>query len=101
LLVRTAARFVLVLSAWPLARMQNVCHPPDTWWCPSCCFLINAAGSVLVFLPNWQAIVDVFELLMEDPSLAGGLQLYVLHSLLPMQEQQEAFTHAAPGGAVG
>jgi HrpA-like RNA helicase len=56
---------------------------------------------VLVFLPNWQAIVDVYELLMDQPGLAGGLQLYVLHSLLPMQEQQEAFTHAAPGGAVG
>jgi HrpA-like RNA helicase len=63
--------------------------------------LTTAAGSVLVFLPNWQAIVDVFELLMDDYTLANTLQLYVLHSLLPMQEQQEAFTHAAPGGPVG
>ncbi|KAF6254303.1 P-loop containing nucleoside triphosphate hydrolase protein [Scenedesmus sp. NREL 46B-D3] len=54
-------------------------------------------GSVLVFLPNWQAIADVNELLMADQVLAAGLQVFVLHSLLPMQEQQEAFTHAPPG----
>jgi HrpA-like RNA helicase len=52
-----------------------------------------------VFLPNWQAIADVFELLMDDASTAGTLQVFVLHSLLPMQEQQEAFTHAPPGEA--
>jgi HrpA-like RNA helicase len=57
-----------------------------------------AAGSVLVFLPNWQAIADVYEALLQDVALAQRLQLFVLHSLLPMQEQQEAFTHVPPGG---
>jgi HrpA-like RNA helicase len=58
-----------------------------------------AAGSVLVFLPNWQSIADVYEALLEDVGLAQRLQVFVLHSLLPMQEQQEAFTHAPPGGS--
>jgi HrpA-like RNA helicase len=53
---------------------------------------------VLVFLSNWQSIADVFEQLMADFALSAGLQVFVLHSLLPMQEQQEAFTHAPPGG---
>jgi hypothetical protein len=53
-----------------------------------------------VFLPSWQAISDVNSQLVQDYALFSKLQVFVLHSLLPMQEQQEAFTHAPPGGLV-
>ncbi|WIA34158.1 hypothetical protein OEZ86_012518 [Tetradesmus obliquus] len=72
-------------SAAAAAAIQFICrHETDP-------------GSVLVFLPNWQAIADVYEALLRDDGLAAGLQLFVLHSLLPMAEQQEAFAHAQPG----
>lgn len=50
-----------------------------------------------MFLPNWQSISAVYDLLLVKAGLFEKLQLFVLHSLLPMSEQQEAFEHAPPG----
>jgi HrpA-like RNA helicase len=73
-----------------------------------------------VFLPGWQAIAEVYEALQQHPTLGGVpldanalnpdgvpdardpfqplLQLHVLHSLVPMSEQQEVFEPAPEGG---
>ena len=58
-----------------------------------------------MFLPGWQAIADVYEALQQRPRLAGlagaVLQLHVLHSLVPVSEQQEVFQPAPAGGGGG
>lgn len=60
-----------------------------------------AAGAILVFLPSWQAISDVYSALSNDPSVFERCITYVLHSSLPMSEQQEVFQHAPTGVYLG
>jgi hypothetical protein len=54
-------------------------------------------GAVLVFLPSWQAIVDVYDAVAEDASVFKRCIIYVLHSSLPMSEQTVVFEPAPPG----
>lgn len=52
-----------------------------------------------MFLPNWQSIAGVFdELALQHPELVAQMLLFVLHSSLPISEQQEVFEHAPAGG---
>lgn len=55
------------------------------------------AGAVLVFLPSWQSIVDVYNDLAAKPGVFERCIIHVLHSSLPMSEQQTVFDHAPPG----
>jgi hypothetical protein len=55
-------------------------------------------GAVLMFLPSWQSIVDVYNALAAKPGVFERCIIHVLHSSLPMSEQQTVFDHAPPGG---
>lgn len=67
--------------------------------CPLCGTRIArpCLGAVLVFLPSWQAIVDVYDAVAEDASVFERCIIYVLHSSLPMSEQTAVFKPATPG----
>jgi HrpA-like RNA helicase len=52
---------------------------------------------VLVFLPSWQAIVDVYEDIAKDVHVFERCDIHVLHSSLPMNEQTAVFEPAPPG----
>jgi hypothetical protein len=51
-----------------------------------------------VFLPSWKSIVDVYNQLAAKPGVFECCIIHVLHSSLPMSEQQAVFEHAPPGG---
>jgi HrpA-like RNA helicase len=55
------------------------------------------AGAVLVFLPSWQSIQATYDAMLESAQLAERSLIFVLHSSLPISEQQEVFEHAPPG----
>jgi len=59
-----------------------------------------AAGAVLVFLPSWQAISDVYNALANNPAVFERCITWVLHSSLPISEQQEVFQHAPQGESI-
>lgn len=70
---------------------------PPRYMCPFLLPSAAAAGAVLVFLPSWQSIVDVYDALAGDPSVFDRVSIFALHSSLPINEQQEVFQHTPPG----
>lgn len=54
-----------------------------------------------MFLPSWQAITDVYnDLAVNHADVFARCYTFVLHSSLPMSEQQEVFHPAPPGDLV-
>jgi ATP-dependent RNA helicase DHX36 len=65
-------------------------------------FSLESGGCVLVFLPGENEILEwkeTFEYLVGEscPQVFGYVDLFILHSTVPQQEQHDAFQPCPPG----
>ena len=54
-------------------------------------------GAVLVFLPGYEDITTLFDLITGDPGLSGETTVVLLHSQMPSSEHKKAFQSPARG----
>jgi HrpA-like RNA helicase len=70
----------MMLAAWSEADCNCACSFLSVF--------LPVTGAVLVFLPSWQSIVDVYNSLAEDPTVIDRCSIFPLHSSLPINKQQ-------------
>ncbi|KAK9807916.1 hypothetical protein WJX73_001801 [Symbiochloris irregularis] len=58
----------------------------------------NALGAILVFLPGWDEIARLKDMLEEESnSLGGRCEILPLHSMVPSADQRRVFKRSQPG----